>query len=132
MDKAKAAVSDFLHKDGHHSTTVHETVNPAIQNEHVTKTKHENVQTAVDREIHQDHHHTSVQPIQHQEVLPEQHSHNVVGVDHREIKHGNDDHIKQRLEAERAQFKNTQEIGETQHSQSAAPTLTGEHVHHRK
>ncbi|KAL3426871.1 allergen [Phlyctema vagabunda] len=130
MEKAKAAVSGFLSKDGKHDTTVHETINPAVQNEHVTKTKHENVTTAVDREVHQDHHHTSIQPIHDKEVLPEQHSHNLAGVEHRTIKHGNDDHVKQRLEAERAQFKNTREVGETQHTSAAAPSIAGEHVHH--
>ncbi|RDW80947.1 hypothetical protein BP5796_05645 [Coleophoma crateriformis] len=130
MEKAKAAVTGFLSKDGKHDTTVHETVNPAVQNEHVTRTQHENVTTAVDREVHQDHHHTSVQPVKHKEVLPEQHTHNMGAVEHREINHGNDSHVKQRLEAEAAQFKNTREVGETQHTSSAAPTMGGEHVHH--
>jgi len=53
MDKAKAAVGSFLHKDGKHDTTVHETVNPAVTQENVTRTQHENVTTAVDREVHQ-------------------------------------------------------------------------------
>jgi len=130
MDKAKAAVSSFLSKDGKHDTTVHETVNPAIQNEHVTRTHHDNSQTAVDREVHQDHHHTSVQPIQHKEVEAEKHTHNLGGVEHRNIKHGNDDHVKQRLEAEKAQFKNTKEVGETQHTRSDSGVVVGEHVHH--
>jgi len=130
MDKAKAAVSGFLSKDGKHNTTVHETVNPAVQNERVNKTHHENVQTAIDREVHQDHHHTSVQPIQHKEVLPEQHSHNLGAVEHKTINHGNDDHVRQRLEAEKAQFKNTREVGETQHTRGDAGIVSGEHVHH--
>jgi len=130
MDKAKAAVSSFLSKDGKHDTTVHETINPAVTNENVTRTHHDNVTQAVDREVHQDHHHTSVQPIQHKEVLPEQHSHNVVGVEHKHFKHGNDDHIKDRLATEQAQFKNTRTTGETQHTTSANPTVAGEHIHH--
>jgi len=130
MNKAKEAVGNFLSKDGKHDTTVHEKINPAVQNEHVTRTQHENKTTAVDREVHQDHYHTSVQPIQHREVLPEQHTHQVAGVEHRNIKHGSDDHAKERLAAEHAQFKNTREIGETQHSASANPTVAGEHVHH--
>ena len=105
-------------------------MNPAVQQEHVTKTQHENLQTAVDREVHQNHYHTSVQPVQDREVLPEQHSHNVVGVEHRNIKHGNDDHVKQRVAAEQAQFKNTREVGSTEHTSSANPTVAGEHVHH--
>jgi len=130
MEKAKQAVSGFLSKDGKHNTTVHETVNPSIQHENVTPTRHENVTTAVDREVHQDHYHTSVQPIQHKEVLPESHTHQIGGVEHRNIKHGNDDHIAQRLKTEAAQFKDRQEVGETQHTSTAAPTMTGEHVHH--
>ncbi|KAH7355442.1 hypothetical protein BKA65DRAFT_425647 [Rhexocercosporidium sp. MPI-PUGE-AT-0058] len=130
MDKAKAAVNDFLSKDGKHDTTVHESVNPAVTNEHVTRTQHENVTTAVEREVHQDHYHTSVQPIQDREILPEQHTHQMAGVETRNIKHGNDDHVKQRLEAEKAQFKNTRTVGDTQHTSSANPTIAGEHVHH--
>ncbi|KAH8651551.1 hypothetical protein BGZ60DRAFT_388228 [Tricladium varicosporioides] len=130
MEKAKQAVSSFLSKDGKHDTTVHETINPSVQNEHVTRTQHNKAQTAVDREVHQDHFHTSVQPIQDREVLPEQHTHQVVGVEHRNIKHGNDDHVKQRLEKERNQFKDTRTTGETHHTSSADAAITGEHVHH--
>lgn len=130
MDRAKAAVSEFLHKDGKHDTTVHERVNPAVVNENVTKTKHEEAQTAIDREVHQDHHHTSVQPVLDREVLPEEHSHRMAGVEHRNIKHGNDDSIKERLAAEQAQFKNTRTVGETQHTASAGAAVAGEHVHH--
>jgi len=130
METAKAAISSFLSKDGKHDTTVHEVVNPAIQKEHVTATHHENATTAVDREVHQDHYHTSVQPIKHKEVLPEKHTHNLAGVETRHISHGNDNHIKQRLEAEKAQFKNTREVGESKHTSSTIPAVTGEHVHH--
>jgi len=130
MDKAKAAVSSFLSKDGKHDTTVHETVNPAVQNEYVKPTEHTTAQKVVDREVHQDHHHTSVQPIKHQEVLPEQHTHQMGEVQHVHKKHGNDDHVHQRLEAEKAQFKNTREVGQTQHTSASSGIVTGEHVHH--
>merc|ERR1712137_1354828 len=113
MDKAKAAVGSFLHKDGKHDTTVHE-----------------NVTTAVDREVHQDHHHASVQPIKDREVLPEQQNHQMAGVETRNLKHGNDEHVKERLAAEQAQFKNARTVGDTQHTSSANPTIAGEHVHH--
>jgi hypothetical protein len=106
------------------------TVNPAVQHETVTPTRQENVTTAVDREVHQDHHHTSIQPIQDREVLPEQHSHRTAGVEHRNINHGNDQHVKDRLAAEQAQFKNTQEVGTTQHSAATNAGVAGEHVHH--
>jgi hypothetical protein len=130
MDKAKAAVSSFLTKDGKHNTTVHETVNPAIQHEKVNPTHHENITTAVDKEVHQDHYHTSVQPIQHKEVLPEEHKHKLGAVEHKTVNHGNDDHVRQRLEAEKAQFNHTRDVGETQHTKSVAPVVMGEHVHH--
>merc|ERR1712093_784779 len=105
MDKAKAAVGSFLHKDGKHDTTVHETVNPAVTQENVTRTQHENVTTAVDRE-----------------VLQEQHNHQMAGVETRNLKHGNDEHVKERLAAEQAQFKNARTVGDTQHTSSANPT----------
>jgi len=130
MDKAKAAVSGFLNRDGKHDTTVHENINPAIQNETIKPTERVDSQKVVDREVHQDHHHTSVQPITHKETLPEQHTHNMGAVEHKNIKHGNNDHVRQRLEAEKAQFKNTRSVGETQYSTSDAGIVTGEHVHH--
>ncbi|TVY27281.1 hypothetical protein LHYA1_G003410 [Lachnellula hyalina] len=130
MDKAKAAVGNFLSKDGKHDTTVHETINPAVQQEHVTRTQLNQETKAVDREVHQDHYHTSVQPIADREVLPEQHSHQLAGVEHRHLKHGSDDHAKSRLTAEQAQFKNTREVGETQRTTAAGETVAGEHVHH--
>jgi hypothetical protein len=131
MDKAKAAVSNFLSRDGKHETTVHETVNPAIENERVLRTEQENVQKAVDREVHQDHYHTSVQPVRHKEVLPESHTHNIVGVEEREFRHGSDEHVRERLENERAQFKSTREVGDVQHTTAEAPTVACEHIHHR-
>jgi len=130
MDKAKAAVSSFLGKDGKHDTTVHETVGPAVTNERVHRTQHNDSQTVVDREVHQDHHHTSIQPIQDKEVLAEQHSHNMAPVEHRQVSHGNDEHVKSRLEKEAAQFKNTREVSDTQHTHGNSGAVVGEHVHH--
>jgi len=130
MDKAKQAVSSFLSKDAKHDTTVNEVVNPAVTQEHVSRTQREDVTKAVDREVHQDHYHTSVQPIKDQEVLPEQHTHNMAAVEHREIKHGDDSHIKDRLAADQAQFRNTREVGDVQYSAGGGQTLAGEHVHH--
>jgi len=130
MEKAKAAVSEFMHKAGHHDTTVHEKVAPAVVNEKVTKVRHEEAQTAIDREVHQDHYHTSIQPVKDREVLPEQHQHNMVPVEHRELRHGNDEAIKARLEQERAQFQNARIEGGTQETHSVAPVIAGEHVHH--
>jgi hypothetical protein len=130
MDKAKQAVSGFLNKAGHHDTTVHESVAPAVTNETVTPTKHENLTTAVDKEVHQDHYHTSVQPVHHREVLPEQHHHNLAAVEHREHHHGNKEDVTQKLQHEKAQFKDQSVRTESRHTQAAAPTVTGEHVHH--
>ncbi|KAL9080384.1 MAG: hypothetical protein Q9157_000840 [Trypethelium eluteriae] len=130
MEKAKNAVSEFLSKGGHHDTTVHEKVAPAVTHETVNKQQHENVQTAVDKEIHQDHYHTSVQPIAHQEVLPEQHHHNLGTVEQRSFEHGNENDVKARLEKEAARFADKTTEGKTRETQSVAPVVAGEHIHH--
>ncbi|SLM34000.1 hypothetical protein LPUS_02652 [Lasallia pustulata] len=130
MDKAKAAVSEFMHKAGHNDTTVHEKVAPAVVQQNVTKHRHEEATTAIDREIHQDHYHTSVQPIKDREVLPEEHIHQMAAVEEREQYHGDDAAIKARLEQERLQFQSTRTEGGTRESHSVAPTIAGEHVHH--
>lgn len=132
MDASKQAVRQFLAKDGQNDTTVHETVAPAVIHEHVTRTEHEEIITAVEREVHQDHYHTSIQPIQDREVLPEVHEHVVKPVVQREFHHGDDGKILQGIEAERAMFKNTREVGELQHTYAEAPVVAAEHVHHRK
>lgn len=118
------------HKAGHHDTTVHEKVAPAVVNEKIIKHRHEEATTAIDREIHQDHYHTSIQPVFDREVLPEKHVHNVVGVETREHRHGDAEAIKAKLEQERLQFKNTRVQGATHETHSAAPVIAGEHVHH--
>lgn len=130
MDKAKAAVSEFMSKAGKHDTTVDETVAPAVTHETINRTHHENVTGAIDREVHQDHYHTSVQPIQDREVLPETHQHNAVPVEHREHHHGDAAAVKARLEQEALQFKNSRVEGQTQHTHSEAPVIAGEHRHH--
>ncbi|KAI9709558.1 MAG: hypothetical protein M1820_003318 [Bogoriella megaspora] len=130
MDKTKEAVKSFVSKAGHHDTTVHETIAPAVQHETVNKQHHENLQTAVDQEVHQDHYHTSVQPVTHRETLPEQHHHNLVGVEQRNLEHGDDRDVKARLEQEAAKFQDKTIQGETRETQSTLPVVTGEHVHH--
>jgi hypothetical protein len=40
-------------KNGHHDTTVHEVVRPAIYHETISRTDHEIDETVVSREIHQ-------------------------------------------------------------------------------
>ena len=61
-------------KNGHHDTTIHEVVNPAVYHETVTRTEHEELQTVVDRELNQDHFHRTIQPITDSETLEEQHT----------------------------------------------------------
>ncbi|KAI9784862.1 MAG: hypothetical protein M1816_000707 [Peltula sp. TS41687] len=130
MDKAKAAVSEFMHKAGHRDTTVHEVVNPAVTQETIKKTRHDEIQTAVDREVHVDHYHTTVQPVIDKEVLPEQHKHVMAGVQERHIDHGDDALVRRKLEEERAKFHDTRVEAPTIHTQAQAGTIAGEHVHH--
>jgi len=130
MDKARAAVSDFMAKAGHHDTTVHETVAPAVTHETIKPQRHEEIVTAVDKEIHQDHYHTSVQPVVDRKILPEQHSHNVVPVETREFRHGNEHEVKSRLAETAAAFKDQQTIAPARETRSTAPVVAGEHIHH--
>lgn len=130
MDKAKAAITDFMSKSGHHDTTVHEAVAPAVQHEVVKPHIHEEVQTAVDKEVHQDHYHRTVQPVQDREVLPEQHTAKLGAVQHREFDHRDHDTTKRNLIDEQARFKDERRVDATTHSQSAAAAIGGEHVHH--
>ncbi|KAF2637991.1 hypothetical protein P280DRAFT_471647 [Massarina eburnea CBS 473.64] len=130
MDKAKVAVSDFMSKAGKHDTTVHETVAPAVQHETVKSHEHENITTAVDKEAHQDHYHRTVQPVQDREVLPEEHEAKLGAVQHREFDHRDHESTKRNLAREQAEFKDQRVVEDMTHSQSAAPTIGGEHVHH--
>jgi len=130
MDKAKAAIGDFMSKSGHHNTTVHETVAPGVQKEVIKPHQHEEINTAIDKEIHEDHYHRTVQPVQDREVLPEQHSAQLGGVQHREFDHRDADVTKRNLAAEQAAFKDERVVEGTRHSQSAAAAVAGEHVHH--
>lgn len=130
MDKAKAAITDFMSKSGHHDTTVHEAVAPAVQHEVVKPHMHEEVQTAVDKEVHQDHYHRTVQPVQDRDVLPEQHTAKLGAVQHREFDHREHDATKRNLVEEQARFKDERRVDATTHSQSAAAAIGGEHVHH--
>jgi len=130
MDKAKAAVSDFMHKAGHHDTTVHETVAPAVKEEVIKPHVHKEVVTAVDKEIHQDHYHRTVQPILDHEVLPEKHTTEIAPVVQREFDHRNTEETKRNLEAEQKAFRDQRVVDNTTHTQKVLPTLGGEHVHH--
>jgi len=103
---------------------------PAVTHETIKPHVHEEATQAVDREVIQHHHHTTVQPLTAQEVLPEKHTHNILPAEHREFHHDDESRTKERLAAEMANFKNQTIQHETRHTQSAAPTVTGEHVHH--
>ncbi|KAH7080243.1 hypothetical protein BKA63DRAFT_550885 [Paraphoma chrysanthemicola] len=130
MDKVKSALTDFTKKSGHHDTTVHETVAPAVVHETVKPHQHEEINTAVDKEVHQDHYHRTVQPVQDREVLPETHTAKLGGVQHREFDHRDHDSTKRNLVQEQAQFRDERRVEGTTQSQSVAPTIGGEHVHH--
>lgn len=117
-------------KAGHHDTTVHEKVAPAIVQENIVKKRHEEAQTVIDREVHQDHYHTSVQPVKDREVLAEDHQHRMAAVETREHHHGNAEAVKARLEQERGQFRDTRTETAAHETHSVAPVIAGEHVHH--
>lgn len=129
MDAAKAAISKFTSNRGHH-TTVEETVNPAVTSETVKPHRHEEATQAVDREVHQHHYHTTVQPLSHTERLPEKHTHNILPTEHREFRHDNEEHTHQKVSADLGRFKDSSRTEQTHHTQAAAPSVTGEHVHH--
>ncbi|CAH0056179.1 unnamed protein product [Clonostachys solani] len=130
MDKAKRVVSEFLHNDGNHKTTVDQNVRGAVTNEHILPEKHEHVTTAVDKDVHQEHHQTRIQPVKDKEVLPEKHSHNALPVEERTVQHGNPDELHRTLERDAAKFKDTSTTHDTRHSTTTNPTMAGERVHH--
>ncbi|EUC50137.1 hypothetical protein COCMIDRAFT_82508 [Bipolaris oryzae ATCC 44560] len=130
MDKAKAAITEFMGRSGHHDTTVHEAVAPAVHHEVVKPHVHEEINTAIDKEVHQDHYHRTVQPIHDREVLPETHTAKLGAVQHREFDHRDTDATKRTLIQDQARFADERRVEETTHSQSVAPTVGGEHVHH--
>ncbi|RYO83830.1 hypothetical protein DL763_007709 [Monosporascus cannonballus] len=68
MDKTKSVVKDFIGKAGHKDTTVHETINPAVQHEVVKPTRHESVNEAVQKEVHH-HIHETIQPVVEKETV---------------------------------------------------------------
>ncbi|KAF2166074.1 hypothetical protein M409DRAFT_66958 [Zasmidium cellare ATCC 36951] len=130
MEQAKQAVKEFLSKSGHHDTTVHERVAPAVTHETITKTEHEELITAIDKEIHQDHFHTSVQPINDESILDEQHHFNLVAVEHRSFEHDDENEVKRRLSEEAAKFKDELVHVEGKHTNAVLPVVAGEHIHH--
>ncbi|KAK1761576.1 hypothetical protein QBC47DRAFT_429173 [Echria macrotheca] len=130
MDKTKKTINDIMSKSGHHDTTVHEHVAPAIEQKTIKPTSHEEVSTAVESEVHQDHYHRTVQPIATTEVLPEQHKHRVAGEVTREFDHRDQAATERAIKAEASVLRDDKTIEPTTHTQSRAPVVTGEHVHH--
>jgi len=116
--------------DGKHKTTVDQDTRSAVTQEEVRPHHHENITTAVDREVHQDHHQTRVQPVLDKEVLPEKHTHKVLPVEHKTFEEGSAREDTQRLQQDAAQYKSTSRTANTTHSQSMAPTVAGERIHH--
>ncbi|KAK4446415.1 hypothetical protein QBC34DRAFT_331648 [Podospora aff. communis PSN243] len=130
MDRAKAELHNFMSGTGRHDTSVQKQAAPAVTQETVKPSRHEEVQAAVNREVHQDHHHRVVQPIQDREVLPEQHVHNAAKTVRREFDHRDHDATERALKAESAQLRDQRVVAETSHTQSRAPAVQGETVHH--
>jgi len=129
MNKAKEAVSEFLHKGNHHDATIEQTTNAPVVHEQVQKHKTEHTTTALDREVHEHHHQTSVQPIADREVLPEKHSHNIMPVEHKTHHHGKDAEVERKLQEQAAQFHDKSTTLETQHHRGETTAMGGEHHH---
>ncbi|KAL9529315.1 hypothetical protein SMMN14_07396 [Sphaerulina musiva] len=130
MEEARHAIEAFLARNGHHDTTVHETVAPAVTHELVTRTEHRNLTRAVDREIHQDHYHTSVQPITQEERSEEQ-NHNVVqDVEEQNFEYGDPEDTSRRLAELDAEYQNSREEVIAESTTTELPTIEGLHVHH--
>ncbi|KAI2464690.1 hypothetical protein F4781DRAFT_439325 [Annulohypoxylon bovei var. microspora] len=130
MNKTKETIRDFIGKAGHNDTTVHESVEPAVKRETVKPTQHEDINTAVNKEVHQDHYHRTVQPVKDTEILPEQHQHKIGKVQHRDYDHRDHEGTKKTLAAENERFKDERVVQDTVHTQSQAPTIQGERIHH--
>ncbi|KAK4225023.1 hypothetical protein QBC38DRAFT_280898 [Podospora fimiseda] len=130
MDSAKRAVDDFVSKGGHHDTTTHEHVAPAIQKETIKPTQHEEISTAIDKEVHQDHYHRVEQPIFDKEVLPEKHKSNLGKVVNREFDNRDQAAVERALKAEQSGMRNERMVTDTTRTKSHAPVVQGEHVHH--
>lgn len=87
MDAAKQAVAEFMRRNGHHDTTVHERVLPAVTHQTITKTEHEEIEVAIDREQHVEHYHYSAQPITDSETLEVQHRAHVLPIETKTFEH---------------------------------------------
>jgi len=130
MDRAKDAISGFLHHNNKHDVTTEQTINAPVHHEHLQETRKEELTTAVDREVHESHYQTHVQPIVDKEVAPETHHHNIVPVEHREKHHGKDAEIEATLAQQAQEFQHTKEVLPTQETRADLGVIGGEHHHH--
>lgn len=130
MDRAKAEINKFMSHTGHHNTEVEKQAAPAVTYETVKPTRHEEVTTAVNKEVYQDHYHRVVQPVHDREILPEQHHHNATSVVRREFDHRDHEATERALKAESGQLRDHRVVADTTHTQSKAPVVQGEQVHH--
>ncbi|EME78397.1 uncharacterized protein MYCFIDRAFT_36799 [Pseudocercospora fijiensis CIRAD86] len=130
MENARQGVESHLAKAGHHDTTVHEKVAPAVTRETITRTEHEEVTTAVDQEIHQDHYHVSVQPITEEEYREEQHHHTLLPVEQENFEHDDPAEVQSVLAEVASQFQNEVNNVTAEKTTSTLPDIEGVHVHH--
>ncbi|KXT00524.1 hypothetical protein AC578_4091 [Pseudocercospora eumusae] len=130
MDDARQAVESHLAKAGHHDTTVHEKVAPAVTRETITRTEHEEVTTAVDQEIHQDHYHVSVQPITEEEYREEQHHHTLLPLEQENFEHDDPAEVQSVLAEVASQFRNEVNNVTAEKTTATLPDIEGMHVHH--
>ncbi|KAK3721026.1 hypothetical protein LTR37_003316 [Vermiconidia calcicola] len=130
MTAAQNAVKEFMTKNGHHDTTVHELVRPAIYHTTITHNTREEEATAVDRELHQDHYHTSIQPITDEETVEEQHHEHILPVESRTFEHDDREEVQRRLNTEQAKFRDHVQRIEGHRTKETVPVVAGEHYHH--
>lgn len=124
---AKSPATNAPSKDD----TYDEETKPAVEHETVKHEHETREQTVLERERHQDHYHTTVQPLKAREVEKEEHDAETAAVEERNIDNDtNAAAVKAEVDADRAQFKNTSEEGETTETQTKEKTEVHENVHH--
>ena len=126
IEAARNAVREFMARNGHSDTTVHERVAPAVYHQTIARKEHEELETAVDREQHYNHYHTSVQPIYDSETTEEQHHSNLLPVENRTFEHDDREEVQRRIDAEHAKFKDHVQHLEGEHTQVVHPQVTAE------
>lgn len=130
MDAAKQAVSEFIRKNGHHDTTVHERVLPAVTHQTITRTEHEEIEVAIDKESHIDHFHHTLLPITDSETLEVQHRANVLPVENSHFEHDDRDEVQRRVAAEAAKYRDEVEHVEGERTHTNLPSMESSRYHH--